>query len=53
MRLILLKYMYKYRMAKPTHWVSTMLDYKKVKSSISTSHPYPPLGSTLNISMVL
>jgi len=33
---------YNYRMAQPTKWVPAILDYmKKVKSNISTSHPYP------------
>ena len=33
-------------MTQPTKWVPAILDYvKKVKSSISTSHPYPPTFS--------
>ena len=32
---------YNYRMAQPTEWVPAILDYmKKVRSNISTSHPY-------------
>ena len=29
-------------MAQPMKWVPAILDYMKVKSSISTSYPYPP-----------
>lgn len=32
---------YNYRMAQPTKWVPA-LNMNKVKSNISTSHPYPP-----------
>ena len=43
MRLSLLKY--NYRMAQPTQWAPAILDYmKKVKLSISTSHPCPWLS---------